>query len=108
MEAVVARIAPWAGLRNAGAKPVPGNSELWGRGGNEIVEVTAAARGDERKVGVKGLIISFWNASFAAKILGLRCSLLYGLYLGFMGFPATLSLCLLLEMCCLSWTSELT
>lgn len=30
----------------------------------------------------------------------LRCCLLYGLYLGLLGFPATLSLCLLLEMCC--------
>ena len=30
----------------------------------------------------------------------LRCCLLYGLYLGLLGFPATLSLCLLLEICC--------
>lgn len=28
--------------------------------------------------------------------------------MGFMGLPATRSLCLLLEMCCLSWISELT
>lgn len=67
MEAVAARREPWAGLRNAGAKADPWNSEPWGRGGNEIVDVTAAARGDDKKVGVIGLIISFWNASFAWK-----------------------------------------
>lgn len=38
----------------------------------------------------------------------LRCCLLYGLYLGLLGFPATLSLCLLLEICCNDNTNHLT
>lgn len=48
-----------------------------------------------------------WNWSIEGKadlkvhtFSELRCCLLYGLYLGLLGFPATLSLCLLLEMCC--------
>lgn len=38
----------------------------------------------------------------------LRGCLMYGLYLGLLGFPATLSLCLLLEMCCNDNTNQAT
>lgn len=67
MEAVVARMEACAGLKKVGGNPDPWNRELWGRGGNERVDVTAAASGEDKKVGVKGLIMSFWNASFAWK-----------------------------------------
>lgn len=65
-------------------------------------------KGDGRKAGEMGFTKSFCRASLAARELELRCCLLYGLYLGLVGLPATLSLCRLLEMCCLSWISELT
>lgn len=45
--------------------------------------------------------IIFWQAKMTLTPSGCAafCSLLYGLYLGFGGFPAALSLCLLLLMC---------
>lgn len=67
-------MGPWPGLRRAGGIAGAWNKEAVGRGGRDRADDTAAAaaREDERKAGAKGLIISFWNASFAAKILGLR------------------------------------
>lgn len=78
MEAGVARMGPWPGLRRAGGMAGAWKSEAEGRGGSDSAEDTAAAaaRGEDRKAGAKGFIISFWNASFAAKRLGLRWSLL--------------------------------
>lgn len=77
MEAGVARRGPWPGRSSAGGRAAAWKSEADGRGGSDSAEDTAAAaRGDDRKAGAKGFIISFWNASFAAKMLGLRWSLL--------------------------------
>lgn len=67
MEAGVARMGPWPGLRRAGGMAGAWKSEVEGRGGSDSAEDTAAAaaRGEDRKAGAKGFIISFWNASFA-------------------------------------------
>lgn len=56
-----------AGLRSAGGMAGAWKSEAEGRGGSDSAEDTAAAaaRGEDRKAGAKGFIISFWNASFA-------------------------------------------
>lgn len=69
-------MGPWPGLRRAGGMAGAWKREAAGRAGSDSADDTAAARGEERNAGASGLIISFWNASFAAKILGLRCSLL--------------------------------
>lgn len=77
MEAGVARMGPWPGLSSAGGMAVAWKREAEGRGGRDSAEDTAAAaRGEDRKVGARGFIRSFWNASFAAKMLGLLWSLL--------------------------------
>lgn len=67
MEAGVARMGPWAGLSRAGGIAGAWNRDAEGRGGRDRADDTAAAaaRGDERKAGASGLIMSFWNASFA-------------------------------------------
>lgn len=67
MEAGVARMGPWAGRRRAGGIAGAWNRDAEGRGGRDRADDTAAAaaRGDERKAGARGLIMSFWNASFA-------------------------------------------
>lgn len=71
-------MGPWPGRRRAGGIAGAWKREAEGRGGRDRADDTAAAAasGEERNAGARGLIISFWNASFAAKILGLRCSLL--------------------------------
>lgn len=78
MEAGVARMGPWPGRSSAGGMAGAWKSDADGRGGSDSADDTAAAaaRGDDRKAGAKGFIMSFWNASFAAKMLGLRWSLL--------------------------------
>lgn len=60
-------MGPWAGLRRAGGIAGAWNRDAEGRGGRDRADDTAAAaaRGDERKAGASGLIMSFWNASFA-------------------------------------------
>ena len=67
MEAGVARMGPWPGLSRAGGMAAAWKSEADGRGGRDSAEDTAAAaaRGEDRKAGARGFIISFWNASFA-------------------------------------------
>lgn len=73
----MARMGPWPGLSRAGGMAGAWKSEAEGRGGRDSAEDTAAAaRGEDRKAGARGFIMSFWNASFAAKRLGLRWSLL--------------------------------
>lgn len=78
MEAGVARMGPWPGRRRAGGMAGAWKSEADGRGGRDsaVDTAAAAARGEDRKAGAKGFIMSFWNASFAAKMLGLLWSLL--------------------------------
>ena len=66
MEAGVARMGPWPALSSAGGMAAAWKREVDGRGGRDSAEDTAAAaRGEDRKVGVRGFIRSFWNASFA-------------------------------------------
>ena len=66
MEAGAARMGPCPGLRRAGGRAGAWNSEADGRCGSDSAEDTAAAaRGEDRKAGARGFIISFWNASFA-------------------------------------------
>lgn len=69
--------------------------------------ITAAtARGLGSRPPARDLGSSFEKVSVPASSaapLGFLCRLSRGL-----GFPATPSRCLLLEMCCFSWTSELT
>lgn len=64
----MARMGPWPGLSSAGGMAAAWKREVDGRGGRDSAEDTdtaAAARGEDRKVGVRGFIRSFWNASFA-------------------------------------------
>lgn len=82
-------------LRRGGEEREAGGSDM-----AEVREQGGGAKGGERKDGER--------EGFAISVSEPRCCLLYGLYLGLLGFPATRSLCLLLEMCCLSWTSEFT
>lgn len=61
----VARIGPCPALRRAVGIAGAWNKAAEGRGGRDKVVDTAAARGDERNAGARGLMRSFWNASFA-------------------------------------------
>lgn len=60
-------MGPWPGRRRAGGIAGAWKREAEGRGGRDRADDTAAAAasGEERNAGARGLIISFWNASFA-------------------------------------------
>lgn len=56
----------WFGFRRVGGMVGVWKSEVDGWGGSDSVEdiVVVVVRGEDRKVGVKGFIIFFWNVSF--------------------------------------------
>lgn len=128
MEPWLALIGPGAGRRKGAVKrdEDAGEGRGWReRAGASGEEALVKSEEEERELGESERAgVSGEEEQGAAKVVGrkegdregfarslfseLRCCLLYGLYLGLLGFPATLSLCLLLEMCCFSWISEFT
>lgn len=67
-------MGPCPALRRAVGIAGVWNKAAEGRGGRvkavDTAAAAAAARGDERNAGANGLIISFWNASFAYRKKG--------------------------------------
>lgn len=112
MGVCVVRIGPGAGRRSAAGSPAVWNSVAAGFDrrwkGEFTVNAAAAAKGFERILVEIGFGTSLRSANFTAIEFFPLLTLLYGLYFGLAGFPAALSLCLLLLMCCFSCVSEFT